>query len=160
MANLNIDGNGTALYGVFDGHGGAEVARYVARHIADLLVQAPAFKEGDLGAALRQTYLKLDEVLVTPEAAEELRALENSDTSDDEEDGDMAFLQHLSGDAVQLGSEGGAPGGSAGGLGNLMSLLQGGGAQAAGEDEDDGEDVSRELARTLPPLLSPSRYID
>ena len=31
------DSNDTALYGVFDGHCGAEVARYVGRHISDVL---------------------------------------------------------------------------------------------------------------------------
>lgn len=37
LTNLTLDAN-TAVFGVFDGHGGKEVAIFVARHFCDELV--------------------------------------------------------------------------------------------------------------------------
>lgn len=37
---LNIDGKDTALFGVFDGHGGKEVAQYVAKVYVSELVNS------------------------------------------------------------------------------------------------------------------------
>ena len=35
----NIDGKGTCIFGIFDGHGGVEVSRFCAKHIVDLLTK-------------------------------------------------------------------------------------------------------------------------
>lgn len=57
------------------------MARFVARHIADTLVKTDEFQSGNLKDALARTFLRMDEIMVTPEAQEELRVLENSGAS-------------------------------------------------------------------------------
>lgn len=51
------------VFGVFDGHGGKEVAEYCKDHFADHLKAAPAYAAGNYGPALRQTFLALDAAL-------------------------------------------------------------------------------------------------
>lgn len=43
IAHINIDGNGTSLFGVFDGHSGHEVALYVKRHFKEELIRLHSF---------------------------------------------------------------------------------------------------------------------
>ncbi|CAN0250482.1 unnamed protein product, partial [Pylaiella littoralis] len=72
-----------AAFAVFDGHGGAEVAKYCAAHICDVVRDTEAFKEGDLGLGLKQTFLKMDDMLRTPAGQAELRVLKKASTGDD-----------------------------------------------------------------------------
>lgn len=51
---------GISVFGVFDGHGGVEVARYVENHLIDLLMRNPHFKKGEYKKALEQTFCELD----------------------------------------------------------------------------------------------------
>ena len=46
--------------------GGAEVAKYCSAHICDVVKATDAFKEGNLGLGLKQTFLKMDDLLRTP----------------------------------------------------------------------------------------------
>jgi len=46
-----------SVFGVFDGHGGSEVAKYVERHFIELLTENPAFKEKQYETALSETFL-------------------------------------------------------------------------------------------------------
>lgn len=39
IAHINIDSIGSSIFGVFDGHGGQEVALFVAKHFKDELVK-------------------------------------------------------------------------------------------------------------------------
>ena len=59
-------GASLGLFAVFDGHGGAEVARYAAAHVGAYLKRAPGFAEGDYGAALRAAFFALDASLRWP----------------------------------------------------------------------------------------------
>jgi serine/threonine protein phosphatase PrpC len=68
---------GTHLFAVFDGHGGKCVAQYCAAHFADVLTANASFKAGDVGKALTETFLRMDELLHTEEARTELAGLEN-----------------------------------------------------------------------------------
>lgn len=36
-----------ALFGVYDGHGGSQVAQFVVRHIVDELLKNPDFRKGE-----------------------------------------------------------------------------------------------------------------
>eukprot|EP00928_Gymnodinium_smaydae_P015925 TRINITY_DN15926_c0_g1_i1.p1 TRINITY_DN15926_c0_g1~~TRINITY_DN15926_c0_g1_i1.p1 ORF type:complete len:467 (-),score=131.70 TRINITY_DN15926_c0_g1_i1:145-1545(-) len=62
-----------ALFGVFDGHGGEQVARYVARRLPLVLSALPAEKDAE--RVLTAAYQRLDESLRLPATASELREL-------------------------------------------------------------------------------------
>lgn len=52
------------LYGVFDGHGGGEVAKYAKKHYEELLKTIDEYKEGsNLCEAMRKSFLQVDEAL-------------------------------------------------------------------------------------------------
>lgn len=90
MINLDvnkIDGNPpstkpTSIFGVFDGHGGKEVALFCAAHLPQALVISDGYQQGDLRAALEQTYLQMDELMTRQENKEELKALKGGDEDD------------------------------------------------------------------------------
>lgn len=60
-------GSDIQLYGVFDGHGGSQVALWVQDNFVKIMQDLPSFKSGDYGRALEETYLKIDELVLTPE---------------------------------------------------------------------------------------------
>lgn len=75
-----------ALFGVFDGHGGKEVAKFCAVHMARVLKGTDGYKQGNLSEALRQAYLGMDEVMKKKEHMAELEAFKGG--SEDEGLGD------------------------------------------------------------------------
>eukprot|EP01071_Lankesteria_metandrocarpae_P012526 Lankesteria_metandrocarpae@DN6005_c0_g1_i1.p1 len=60
------------LFGVFDGHGGSQVSRFVSKHMLEELTNIPAFSECRYDEALRATFLKLDQMLMKEEHQSEL----------------------------------------------------------------------------------------
>jgi len=66
VAKFNIAPD-THVFGVFDGHGGHEVAKFVANHISDEILKNASFKNGDYSKCLTEVFLRLDELLKTPE---------------------------------------------------------------------------------------------
>lgn len=77
------DQNDTALYGVFDGHCGAEVARYVGKHIAEVFKKDKMFESSadngeQVGRCLKRTFHQLDEIFEDYElCGEEIETLKN-----------------------------------------------------------------------------------
>ena len=51
---------GVALFAVFDGHGGDEISKYVAKHYGPLLKALPTYKSKDYKAALRESFFAID----------------------------------------------------------------------------------------------------
>lgn len=47
IAALDVGGEDVAVFGVFDGHGGQEVALYVEKHFVEELEKSKSFKKGD-----------------------------------------------------------------------------------------------------------------
>jgi len=77
--NCNISKKGAHLFGVFDGHGGQEVALYAARHLAPTLEQLPEFKKGNYKEAMRKSFLALDDQLRSAEGRSFMNANKNTD---------------------------------------------------------------------------------
>ena len=60
------------VFGVFDGHGGKEISQFVSNHFTQELVinkNLPA----DMSQALKETFIKIDEIMQTPESIEEIK---------------------------------------------------------------------------------------
>jgi serine/threonine protein phosphatase PrpC len=72
---LKFNSKPQALFGVFDGHGGREVAYYTEKHYRDILKETEGYRCGDLPNALRQSFLKVDEELEKEGGKEELAAM-------------------------------------------------------------------------------------
>ena len=75
IANIELDSQMSALFGVYDGHGGKEVARFVSRHLAEELIKSPAYTANKQGDALQASYLRLDDMLWKEEHRQELMDL-------------------------------------------------------------------------------------
>lgn len=72
----------STIFGVFDGHGGKEVAKFCEKHFCEELKKNPNFDSGKIEDALRESFLKMDIMLSTPEGKKELSQIKS-----DKEDG-------------------------------------------------------------------------
>jgi serine/threonine protein phosphatase PrpC len=76
VAKLSLDDRpDCAFFGIYDGHGGAQVARFCAKYMPDQLVATPEFRNGNIADALKATYLAIDDKLRQPNNAEVLNQL-------------------------------------------------------------------------------------
>lgn len=64
----------TQLFGVFDGHGGREVAVFVGRHFTEEFVKNEAYLRGDIKTALEENYIKMDQLMLEEQGCLELIA--------------------------------------------------------------------------------------
>jgi serine/threonine protein phosphatase PrpC len=71
IVNLNLD-NDTMLFGVFDGHGGKEVAEFVSKHFSIELLNSKSYRNGNYEQALIDTFMRMDELLRTTEGLMEV----------------------------------------------------------------------------------------
>jgi protein phosphatase 1G len=71
-------------FGVFDGHGGKEVAQFVRVHFTEELVNNPSFKQGNLKKALAETFLRMDSMLVENAGKIELKKYAQISKEEDE----------------------------------------------------------------------------
>lgn len=53
------------LFGVLDGHGGAEVAQYCSNHMAILIKENKYYQQQDYGNCLKDVFKQLDEMMDT-----------------------------------------------------------------------------------------------
>jgi serine/threonine protein phosphatase PrpC len=60
IAALDVIEGEVSIFGVFDGHGGCEVAHYIANHFVDEIKKTESFKRGDYKNALIETFLFID----------------------------------------------------------------------------------------------------
>jgi serine/threonine protein phosphatase PrpC len=60
-----LEPQGNNLFGVFDGHGGQEVALFVKKHFAKELVKLASYKSKCYKEALEECFLKMDELMET-----------------------------------------------------------------------------------------------
>lgn len=62
----------TAMFSVYDGHGGEEVALYCAKYLPEIIKEQKAYKEGKLQKALEDAFLAIDSKLTTEGVIKEL----------------------------------------------------------------------------------------
>jgi len=70
-----------SLFGVFDGHGGKGVSAFAAKRLPGLLKETEAYKRGDFAKALEQAFLAVDEELKSPGGRQEIKALDQPNSS-------------------------------------------------------------------------------
>ena len=63
---------GVSVFGVFDGHGGQEVALFVEKHFVDELKKNENFKKGNYKQSLIDVFLLIDKMLITDAGKKEL----------------------------------------------------------------------------------------
>ncbi|KAL3155464.1 hypothetical protein ABBQ38_011019 [Trebouxia sp. C0009 RCD-2024] len=85
LAALAVDSK-CSLFGVFDGHGGREVARYVSKYLAQELLTTEAYQRGDTKQALVDAFLKMDQLLSQESVVPELQSLAGPRNPDDEDE--------------------------------------------------------------------------
>jgi len=81
LVNLHVD-NQTSCFGVFDGHGGSEVAQYVSKNFAHQLVINRKFQKGAVEEALTEVYLRMDALMQSQHGNKELCRLNKQLPSD------------------------------------------------------------------------------
>mmetsp|Transcript_38870 Transcript_38870/g.44250 ORF Transcript_38870/g.44250 Transcript_38870/m.44250 type:complete len:319 (+) Transcript_38870:47-1003(+) len=90
ITNENLETQ-TALFAVFDGHGGPEVAQFSSRHFGELLLKQAPYKSGDYGEGLRQAFLGIDTLLRTEDGIAEIKAQKQEDMKDEGKSLGMLF---------------------------------------------------------------------
>ncbi|XP_024151742.1 protein phosphatase 1G isoform X2 [Oryzias melastigma] len=62
----------TAMFSVYDGHGGEEVALYCSKYLPDIIKEQKTYKDGKLQKALEDAFLAIDGRITTAEVIKEL----------------------------------------------------------------------------------------
>ncbi|KAL6113244.1 protein phosphatase 1G [Pungitius pungitius] len=62
----------TAMFSVYDGHGGEEVALYCSKYLPDIIKQQKTYKDGKLQKALEDAFLAIDRSMTTEDVIKEL----------------------------------------------------------------------------------------
>ncbi|KAK4488890.1 hypothetical protein RD792_004680 [Penstemon davidsonii] len=73
-AYTNLDGS-TAFFGVYDGHGGKEVAKFCAKFLHKQVLEHEAYRAGDLGTSVQKAFLRMDEMMCGKTGQKELALL-------------------------------------------------------------------------------------
>ena len=71
------------VFGVFDGHGGKEISKFVSNHFTEELEKNGNFKK-DMSLALKETFIKMDAIMQTPESIEEIKKIAKLAKEEDE----------------------------------------------------------------------------
>uniref|UniRef100_A0A667WLX9 protein-serine/threonine phosphatase n=1 Tax=Myripristis murdjan TaxID=586833 RepID=A0A667WLX9_9TELE len=96
----------TAMFAVYDGHGGEEVALYCSKYLPDIIKEQKTYKDGKLQKALEDAFLAIDSRMTTEEVIKELiqiagrpteeptsEKVAEEDDCDEEEEGDSSDLE-------------------------------------------------------------------
>ena len=73
ISDLNLGpSNQTQIFGVFDGHGGCEVAKFVSNHFVQEFLNNPNYNKNDIKKTLEENYVRMDKLMLEKEGSEEL----------------------------------------------------------------------------------------
>ena len=120
----------TLLFGVFDGHGGAEVSRFCAEHIHEELRNIEEYAAGKYGESLVAVFHRMDDMMRTPEGLKKLFSFRDDPGKQmggvaEQEDGSFDFLRSLL-HQQRNASGGGGGGGSEETNGQYVEEIQAG----------------------------------
>lgn len=87
IADLSIGGTNCHAFGVFDGHGGKEVAQWVKKKFSDELSKNKNFKSQNYSKALSENFLRMDSLMVESQGKQELKEEARKSKLDDEKQG-------------------------------------------------------------------------
>jgi protein phosphatase 1G len=74
ISDISIGNDGLIhIFGVFDGHGGKEVAQYVKKHFSTEFINSSSYKSGDIKNALIENFLRMDNLMVESSGKLELK---------------------------------------------------------------------------------------
>ena len=73
------------LFGVFDGHGGREVAKFCELHMAEELVKLEAFKASQNDRALEDVFHRMDDMLRDKAYLPQVQSLQHKDGDEDDD---------------------------------------------------------------------------
>ena len=71
------------IFGIFDGHGGKEVAQYVSNHFTQNFLSNEKIKKNNIKHAIIDTFLKMDELMFQKEGIQELKKISKKCEEDD-----------------------------------------------------------------------------
>ncbi|XP_040282797.1 protein phosphatase 1G isoform X2 [Bufo bufo] len=74
----------TAMFSVYDGHGGEEVALYCSKYLPDIIKEQKAYAEDKLQKALEDAFLAIDEILTQEHVIKELSQMAGRPINDQE----------------------------------------------------------------------------
>ena len=64
------------IFGLFSGQGGPEVAKYICNNFPDKIISNNNFKEGNYQESLKETFIELDNSLITEKGKIELKKIQ------------------------------------------------------------------------------------
>ena len=73
------------IFGVFDGHGGKEVAQFVSNHFTENFLNIFNIKNNNIKQAIIDTFLKMDELMFSKEGIQELKTISKKCEEEDKE---------------------------------------------------------------------------
>ena len=71
------------IFGVFDGHGGKEISQFVSNHFLDELIANKNLPK-DMSLALKETFIKMDEIMQTEEGIKEIKKYSRQSKEEDD----------------------------------------------------------------------------
>ena len=72
------------VFGVFDGHGGKEISQFVTNHFTKELIINKNYINGDLKTGIKETFIKMDEIMQTNEGKEEIKKYARKSKEEDD----------------------------------------------------------------------------
>lgn len=82
IASVNDLGGGISFFGVFDGHGGQEVALFVKKHFVKELGKDKNFKAKDYKTALEDTFFRMDDMMKSAAGKKEIASFTTHGTGE------------------------------------------------------------------------------
>ena len=73
LVKLNIGPKkSTHIFGIFDGHGGREVSKFISDHFVEEFLKNENYEKGDIKTCLKETFLNLDKKLLEQSSMQEM----------------------------------------------------------------------------------------